>query len=209
MSENKKAKYLLTIDTETGGLSPNEHSLLEIGAVLGDAEANVIHEEFNVLVIPDKRATTLFALGLNNLNRLGTNHKAVSEREASVQFVDWILDIKKKYPDTVLLGHSTKFDVDFIDSMLSRHGYLEWDSIFGHRHRDTRQVALFLMDIGAITPEDGSISLGKLLKYFGIKHGGAHTAMGDAKGTYELYLTMMMLIRDELPWTRESDSVVN
>ena len=158
---------LLFIDTETGGLDPEKHSLLSVGFVVWDsalgeccsAEYHLKNENYCITKTAQKIKETYFA----------------------------------DYAAIPLAGHNTQFDVQFIKKMF-KDNHRSFDNMFLHRIVDTYSILKFLQDAGIIT--DGINSSAQAFKFFEITVDGRHTALGDARATMRLYEKMIQLLQE-------------
>lgn len=188
---------LLFIDTETGGLDPEKHSLLSVGFVVWDsilgecysAEYRLKSENYSI---------TRTAQKINKLTE-SDFFDAINQKELIQKFEE----IKEIYfPDYAaipLAGHNTQFDVQFIKKMF-KDNRRSFDNIFLHRIVDTYSILKFLHDAGIITDKIGSSA--QAFKFFGIIVDGRHTALGDAKATMQLYEKMIRLLCEKLNFSQ-------
>lgn len=183
----------LVIDTETGGLDPQQHPLLEVGMVLFEngKEAGSFLER----IVWNNSASriTIPALAVNNLDyNIGR-----SPSEAAAKIVNASLMFAKQKP--ILLGHNLEFDLGFINKLMVDHRFDGWLDLMGRNKIDTKQLALTMIEAKLIKPTgQGQIrtSLGDLAKYFQIKQDGAHTAFGDCITTWQIYQEMLKLLQN-------------
>ena len=104
-----------TIDTETGGLDPLKHALLQIGGY--DPTTNLrfnvyIRKETNLEVTPG-------AAKVNGWPQSHDGKPMVDEATAMRMLFDWLDSVK---PDR-LVAHNAPFDYSFVKAAMSRHGY--------------------------------------------------------------------------------------
>ena len=190
---------LLFVDTETGGLDPQKHSLLSIGVVVWDEtvgevfsdEYYVHHEIYNVT----KSAA--------HINHFDENLQRTCAIEPNC-VVEKILEIKaqyfKEYSSIPLAGHNIVFDVQFIKQLFLSCGR-SYEKLFSHRLIDTYSIIKYLSDCQLIPNTVNSSA--SAFKYFDIPVVGRHTALGDAKATMQLYSKLISLIKSDL------NSIVN
>lgn len=178
---------ILFIDTETGGLDPEKHSLLTVafatyqdGEIKEAAEWSVKHKDYIV------NAT---ALKINNIDLVEHDSKA-KEKEFVVR--EMIEFIKEAFGEEkpVIAGHNINFDINFL-SKLFKECREFWSKYASHRTLDTCGIIRFLYHSGKIT-EDVAAS-DKAFKYFGIEVLERHTAYGDVCATIELYNLLLEL----------------
>lgn len=183
----------LFLDTETGGLDPQRHSLLSLGLVAGDARG--IAEHLEILVRHDTYAVTAGGLRVNRID-LPSHHERSLDPPAALRALDAFLDRRfaAEVP-VILVGHNIGFDRAFLGTFLEGQGR-SLEPRFSHRSIDTHSVAAALQEAGRIPPE---VSLGSsgLFAHFGIlvPEGQRHTALGDALATFALYWKLVEAAR--------------
>ena len=183
---------LLFIDTETGGLDPEKHSLLSVGFVVWDSVLGECYSaEYHI-----KNENCRITKTAQRINKLTDSdfYDAIVPLDLIKRFEE----IKEVYfPDYLaipLAGHNTQFDVQFLKKMF-KDNHRSFDSIFSHRIVDTYSILKFLQDGGMI--KDTINSSAQAFKFFGIIVDGRHTALGDAQATMRLYEKMLQLLRRE------------
>ena len=181
---------LMFIDTETGGINPQKHSLLSIGIVIWDS---LIGEIFSAeyFLKHERYVVTKTALNINHFLEERHNDEAIEPLEA----VKKICSLKEKffeeYPSIPLAGHNTQFDSQFLKRLFESCGR-SYEKTFSHRLVDTYSILKFMSD-SKIIQEDVQSSA-KAFKYFNINVDGRHTAIGDARATMELYEKLIKLV---------------
>jgi len=181
---------LLFIDTETGGLDPEKHSLLSVGFVVWDsARGKCYSAEYHLK--NEKRQITKTAQRINKLS-----DSDFTDAIAPHTLIEKFEIIKElyfsDYAAIPLAGHNTQFDVQFIKKMF-KDNRRSFDKIFLHRIVDTYSILKFLQDGGIITEAINSSA--QAFKFFGITVEGRHTALGDAEATMKLYEEMLQLLQ--------------
>ena len=181
---------ILFIDTETGGINPNKHSLLSIGLVVWDQDNGIIYEN-EFYIKSEKYIVTKTAQKINRFDLDDHNQNAV---EPKCFFLE-IERIKEyyftEYSEIPLGGHNTQFDTRFVRKLYDNNKR-SFEKTFSHRIIDTYSIMKFLCDSGKL--EMDYISSAKAFAKFGILVNGRHTALGDAKATAELYEKMITSI---------------
>lgn len=162
---------LLFIDTETGGLDPLKHSLLEValavwedGVVLDTLELRIAHDVYHV---------TETALEINGHDV--ARGPRVPEDEA-VRLIDKLLFVHFGFEKPTLVGQNVQFDIGFMKQLYRPELY---EKTFSHRVIDTASVLRFLKLAGvADLPGSG---LDDAMSYFGVqvREDKRHTALGD------------------------------
>lgn len=176
-------KKVLFLDTETGGLNPNDTSLLSIGLVAWNSGEIVDNKE--ILIKHNIFKLTPQAITTNKINMVDFLQHAVSPQIAADELVAFINNnFKDDMGKVVLGGHNTNFDINFLKKFLSSHK-LKFESFFSHRFIDTASILKFLYYAGQL-PEDISSSDGAF-QYFKIEVEKRHSALGDAIATAKLF----------------------
>ena len=177
----RKNQTFLVVDTETGGLDCEKHSLLSIAGVIWEPRTKLepifdlyIREHF-INAVPQ-------ALKVNkiDLNKVYMGH----------QPYDAIIKIRKALDEHLgadrkpiqLVGHNVSFDLGFI-KRLYRHAGQNFGDDFRDRALDTCSILQFLMISGKADGYRASADL--LFKTAGVelKEEDRHTALGDAVAT--------------------------
>jgi DNA polymerase III epsilon subunit-like protein len=95
--------------------------------------------------------------------------------------------LASKIEGAILVGHNMPFDLSFLDAAFSKTGLKNPL----HYHRlDTISIAWAKLHREVDLEH---FSLRELCIRFGIKNENAHTALSDARATYELYKKLMEL----------------
>jgi len=192
---------IVWFDTETSGLDPNKHQIIQFAAIAQDDENE---EELELKIQFNEEEADAKALEVNRYSREAWKD-AVSEYDAvgviarflqryrSVQMVS-----KAGHPYTLarLAGHNVRFDCEFLRAMFRRHStFLPADS---YRPLDTLQLALWRTVRDGKFPQD--YKLGSLLEHFGtifgdydvrLIHSHLHDALWDVRATMWLGLKLL------------------
>jgi len=164
---------MLAIDTETGGLVPGYHALLQLAAVPSwDAEP------FNIYIWPSGFEVDPDSLPVSNYSpQEWERRSAVSLPVALEAFWDWLKNAPVPIRDVVLLAHNAGFDRAFIEAA---YVHVNRRCPLGHRWRCSQAALAFCMDAGLV--EAGSPSLNALAGLCGLGRAGqAHDALEDAR----------------------------
>lgn len=189
MKNNIGAK-LLFIDTETGGIDCNKHSLLSIGLVVWGSDRKII-DSTEIYIKHRNYIVTSTAQNLNKFNLEEHEQLAVFPKKA----IELILNFCRQHFDENLLiplaGHNTQFDVNFLKVFLKKNRR-SFDQIFSHRVIDTYTLLRSLYYSGKIANDISSSA--QAFKYFDIKVDGRHSAKGDAIATVQLFNRLIELL---------------
>ena len=167
------------IDIETTGLNLLTHEIIEIGCVITSPELEII-EEFEIKIKPQNiENADQVALKINQYNEKDWEH-AVSLEEATKL-------LSEKTKECIMVGHNVAFDSVFLEYAFNKTGI----SNSMHYHKlDTVSIAWAKLHR---EPNLEHFSLRELCLRFGIKNERAHTALSDARATFELYKKLMEL----------------
>lgn len=181
---------LLFIDTETGGLDPQKHSLLTIGVVVWDEKLGELYSD-EYAVYSDTYTITKSALRINHFNEELHREKAISSKEIVRKFHEIKLNYFQEYNVIPLAGHNTTFDIQFLKQLFISCGR-SFEKLFSHRVVDTYSIIKYLSDCHIIPHAVNSSA--KAFEYFNITVDGRHTALGDARATMQLYYKVIQLL---------------
>jgi DNA polymerase-3 subunit epsilon len=179
---------LLFIDTETGGLDPDRHSLLSIAMVIW--EDKEIIESLEILINDGLLSVTREALAINKIDL--EQHKQ-SAMPSALAIAETLKFINKHFPEPgkiTLAGHNVHFDVNFLKSFFSKNNK-DFSKYFSHRIIDTSSILHYLYLAGKI--KERAISSDEAFQLFDIKVEGRHTALGDAIATAKLFNKLLDL----------------
>ena len=179
---------LLFIDTETGGLDPDKHSLLSLAMVVWEDMEIIDSQE--ILINDGILSVTEEALSVNKIDLEKHKQSAVSPPEAMEKILAFI---GKHFPgqDKIsLAGHNVHFDVNFLRSFFSANDK-NFSEFFSHRMIDTASILYYLYLAGQL--EQKAISSDKAFELFNIRVEGRHTALGDVVATATLFNKLLGL----------------
>ena len=185
---------ILFLDTETTGLNPDEHQIIQLSARFDVDGKNI--DNFNRRIRMGG-TVDLGALAVNgrNLSLLSVpaelNTPEYDVTHVVKQFIDWSVNIYKKYNGFVASGHNLHFDMTFLKAACKRLNLTGFDNLFGHRYLDTAAIGLFLKDKGLLPLE--KIDIKSLIEYFGIDNKGLHDSMFDVEASADIYYAMLEL----------------
>jgi DNA polymerase-3 subunit epsilon len=186
---------LLVIDTETGGIDPDRHSLLSLAAaVWADGR---LEGEIEIFVAEPDITVTARALEINRISLVEHARTAVPPAEALSQLLDFVADhfaAELAVGDqVVLVGHNVGFDIGFL-RRLCRLAGAPFPALFSHRSLDTASVLRFLSLAGIVPPS--AVASTEAFGFLGlcVPEELRHTALGDARATAELLTRLVGLI---------------
>ncbi len=177
---NTYGPMYLFMDTETGGLDCNKHSLLSAGFILTDEVGNVI-DKLHILCAPDDGDVVVNsgALEVNKIDVKEHLKKASSYTKAEYQLLCFLNKHKVDKNNTTRVGHNLSFDLGFLWNITK-----DLQGYFNRRNEDTAITAKFLR-----IPYKNLSNLAELLEV-DISDLTAHTALDDAEITRRVYFKM-------------------
>ncbi|HEX3357927.1 MAG TPA: 3'-5' exonuclease [Tepidisphaeraceae bacterium] len=193
LGEETVAK-LLVFDTETGGIDPQFHSILSLGAVVW--EDGSILDEIEVPIAEASILATPEALAVNKINLDEHKRMGCAPADAMIRFQAFLT---KNFSDSsvtnkiCLAAHNADFDIGFLKRFY-RLANVDYESVFSHRVIDTISIIRFLNLAKKLTLRDAGLS--EAIKYFGIEVAEAdrHTAKGDAKATAQVLTKLIKTV---------------
>lgn len=173
---------VLVLDTETGGLSPREHSLLTIAGVAWTPTTQP-RPLFSLMIREEPMVVQNEAMEVNRIDLRVIEEQGLTPMEA-VDAIRYALDQQfgaNREPVT-LAGHNVGFDVGFLQR-LYRLGKGDYYQDFARRTLDTATIFAFFMASGLVP--SGKANGDRMFASMGIpldqQH--RHTALGDAWAT--------------------------
>lgn len=163
----------VVIDIETSGLLPEEHEIIEIGAIL--VEANCIKDQLSLLVKP-KKAITPQVESITGITNTMLQKEGIDISLAMQQFIKFLSDLP-------VVSHNVDFDYSFINKACATcnmpliTNYCI-DTLVLSR-RKVKQVENY--------------KLSTLAKYFKIDITQTHRSINDCQVTYQLYEKLINL----------------
>ena len=170
---------LAFIDIETTGINVLKHEIIEIGCVLTDKDLNIMGEfEFKIKPKLIENADPV-ALKVNHYNEKDWQN-ALGEKEA----LEILLE---KVKGCTMVGQNVAFDAGFLDYVFSKNNL---ENTMHYHKLDTISIAWAKMH----DDEDVEhFSLREMCKRFDIINENPHSALSDARATYELYKKLMAM----------------
>ncbi|MBS1661748.1 MAG: 3'-5' exonuclease [Bacteroidetes bacterium] len=183
-----KADKILFIDTETGGTDPASHSLLSLALVVWK-EMEIL-ASLEILINDGQLNVTEKALEINGID-LDNHRKKALPPATAIKKLDRFLNTHFQKEEKITLGgHNITFDVNFLNTFLTRNGY-SFGSRFSHRYVDTSSILFYLYLTKKLKRKLTASQ--DAFDYFGIAVDGRHTALGDAIATAQLFTNLVRL----------------
>lgn len=170
---------LVFIDIETTGLNVSKHEIIEIGCVLVTPKLEVI-EEFELKIKPERIEDA-------DPTSLKINHYKEEQWQDALSLEEAMKILSEKTKGFIMVGQNVAFDSMFLEFNFSKLGIVNEM----HYHKlDTISIAWAKLHR---EPDLNHFSLREMCVRFGIKNEHSHTALSDARATYELYKKLMNL----------------
>ncbi|MGI6492865.1 MAG: type I-E CRISPR-associated endoribonuclease Cas2e [Pelotomaculum sp.] len=157
----------VVIDVETSGLNPEEHQIIELGAIL--VEAHRITERFSLLVRPQEAITSQIEK-ITGITNAMLQKEGVEISLALPQFIAFLRDLP-------VVSHNVDFDYSFLRKACAMCNL----PLFSNRSIDT--LTLSRRKIKQVV----NYKLSTLAKYFEIETKQVHRSLADCETTYQLY----------------------
>lgn len=176
---------LAFIDIETTGFDREKHEIIELGLVLvkqiGEEgrEFEVISEHEYKIKPEHIETADPQALKVNGYDEAQWIF-AMSLTEAMKDFSD-------KTKDAIFVAHNTTFDYPFIEEAFKKTGV---ENQMFYPKLDTISMAYAKLHANLKVER---FRLQKLCEFFGVENNKAHTALSDARATFEVYKHLMKL----------------
>lgn len=181
----------LVIDVETGGLSPDEDSLIEVSYAI---VVNGLIPTRRQLYMYDRKTITEKALEVNGLKReqihtFGSPREAIEIMKTDTTEISLLYDPKE---GLIPVGHNVSFDFGFLRQWFWDMGDIEyWDlNIHTKRVIDTRDLAGTARKEGVIETENDKLTT--VASYFGVLREHAHTGSVDVEMTIDVWERLML-----------------
>ncbi len=188
------------MDTETGGLDPNKHSILSLGGVVLGEDLRII-DEFEVYIKEDEIVAEQRALDINKIDLKWLKENGKNPKNAVSSLYAFLSNHFPLYRHDNLIdiaGHNIGFDVGFVKRLynLANSDKDKYNDIFSHRTLDTAGIVRFLMLAGKLNLQTASSNAA--FKHFGIEvsEKERHTALGDARATAILLRKLVELVNE-------------
>ena len=129
---------VMITDLETGGLNPNKHSVLSVGALVGNLDTGEILDKFEVFhKLPmSEYVYTPRAIEIHGVTPELAFAKGITTGEIRDKFTDMWLN----NGITILGGHNVGFDVEFLASSIFKISTEEFRANFSYRFLDSLPI---------------------------------------------------------------------
>ncbi|MBO4412935.1 MAG: 3'-5' exonuclease [Clostridia bacterium] len=197
---------LFVLDTETGGVDPNNDSLMQIAGVVLKGSKVVCKYQALVKSYEHEYVCNDFARSLHKI----TNEEIEAKGKYPHEIAADLKAIRDKFFDgnpMTIVAHNAAFDISFTKKMFKDCGHgsasllnsdtMSYDKIFARNAIDTATMALILRLQNKL-PFD-RCSLDNILSFYNLemKKEDRHTALGDAIQTAKAFLLMFRSLSGE------------
>lgn len=188
-------KPVLVIDTETGGLDCEKHSLLSLAAVV--YADGMVRDQLYLLIKEDDIVAEESALKVNGLSLDMIREEGFSPKEA-VASLENFLDEHRLTGRIRVVAHNAAFDIGYLKRLYKLAGK-NYGKRFSYQYVCTYTGAFLFEMAGLLKLEKGSASLDNMIKLFGIKldRSEGHNALNDAVACAELLGRYISMLRHE------------
>jgi DNA polymerase III epsilon subunit family exonuclease len=174
-------KKFVALDIETTGLNIKEHEVIQIGCVLFSYNEKKgtynIDDEFEINIKPSHIETA-------NKTSLKINRYNDNDWVDAVNLKKGLQKLMRRVKDRVMVAHNATFDYHFLDLASKTEGV---PNTLHYHVLDTLSMAYAQLQ----GTDAKQLSLRFLCQYFSIENKKAHTALSDARATYELFVHLV------------------
>ncbi len=176
-------RKLAFLDVETTGFSFRDHEIIELGVVIAGVDEKGtwrMLQEIDIKIQPQHIETAeAEALRIN-----GYTPEAWMFAHTLTQAMQ---ELSAKAKDATMVAHNVAFDYGFIEAAFRSTGV---ENTMHYQKLDTISIAFAKL---ANDPDAKNLSLRSLCDYFGIMNERAHTALADARATFEVFKELMKM----------------
>lgn len=183
------SKYLIAMDSETGGLDPKDSDILTLYIAVVDENLKIV-DELDLKLKPDNGIPPRAAAGALEKNGINLDQhmkdpETISYSKAAEKITLMLKKYLKKvgrYSNLSIMGYNVRFDVNFLQEHLIPKKELE--KLVHYKVVDTMDAIDFLKRNDWIPPSIGTLE--SAVSYFQVPKGKAHTAKDDVLMTIEV-----------------------
>ncbi len=174
------------IDFETTGIDVFRDEPIEIGAILVD-ESFTIRNEFSSRITLKK--STYFSKRAFKINNIALDDLSNSPTQKAV--IDNFFN--EFGTDFRFAGWNISFDVSFFRKLCHNNSMMVKYNKINHRHIDVQTLSYLINELDILSVKNESLS--DWVKYFNLNRNHFHSALEDAKLTFEVYKNMLKLLK--------------
>lgn len=172
------------IDTETTGLDPSKHELLEISILREKSPPT--HAEYDMWITYKIKPERIEDASPQALK---INGYTPEDWVDAVPFAEVAEEIAALLTDCLVVGHNVDFDLNFINAALRRAGV---EAKISYHKLDTTTLAYEHLHQKGLD----SLSLASVCKHLGVTNAGAHTASADVYRCREAFYKLTQGVID-------------
>lgn len=176
----------LWIDTETTGVDPEKHAVIELGAIFVVDGKEKGERDFFMNPLNDTFLFNAEAAAVNGYSEEKIK-SFPSEKEIAPNIIRFFSDCLRNYKSdgsdsekVYFTGYNAGFDYSMVKALLERHGVKMEDYFCGIV--DVYAQAKKARDMGVLNGLP-NLKLTTITKSLGVKHENAHTALDDIRAT--------------------------
>lgn len=177
-----KKHILAFVDLETTGLDPFKHEILEVGIVLAEQRADLFGKQYLELLSEHEIQLLPEHIETADPKALEVNKYHARDWSQALPQKEGLLKVIEILGGTIFVAQNVGFDWAFLQHAVTAHALsIERDV---HYHK----LDLASMVFGKLyhEPKLSKFSLREMAQYFGVTNQDAHTALADARATFEV-----------------------
>ena len=178
---------LLFLDTETTGLNPNKHGVIQVAMIHGKHEFMIHVNPLPLGVKVDKEASKINGFKKKDIKKLPYHLTQFNEMKGYLDIYINPFDKKDKF---TVVGYNVKFDVEFLHGWADRENFEFMGSYLDWRVIDVLVLARTAHYLDQMPSEPKDFKLETICEVYGIKI-NAHDALDDIKATKELFYKLI------------------
>lgn len=190
---------IFVFDTELGGLDMRKHSVLEVGALVGDLETGEIFEEYESLVKLPSREDYCVTEEAFNIHKI-TVEECMRDGNPPEEIGEKLADMYSDHGAVLYGGHNVDIDVRGVSRHILGIDPEDWAANFTYRKIDTHDFVRLLL--GTEHMKSGA-TLGQVAKMLGLKTSDAggsskyHRALFDSQVTFMIMRHFRQVFKSE------------
>jgi len=173
-----RQRNLAFLDLETTGLNL-DHEIIEIGVVRVSQPDFSVIEEFDMKIKPHHLETA----DPEAIKLVGYTDELWKD---AIELKDALKILEDKYRGDILIGDNFTFDWTRLEKAFFENGHPA--PAFYYHRMDTKSMIYYKF---YNDPNISNFNLSEICKYLGIERGKAHSALDDARASYEVFKKIM------------------